>query len=169
MFKVIITDLDRTLLHTDKTISPYTLQVLKHCKEKGILLMAATARPLRAIEEYRKQLAFDALTVMNGAQVICGEHVECFGMSRESAGKVLEGLCVREGKGRSVGARMPECCGCVESAVAETVDKKPIPFSLEMGNEVYSNVPIPDWESVIYKDFPRLPEGEALYKIIVTL
>ena len=76
MFKVIITDLDRTLLHTDKTISPYTLEVLKRCKEKGMLLMAATARPLRAIEVYRKQLAFDALTVMNGAQVICGEHVE---------------------------------------------------------------------------------------------
>ena len=40
--KAIIVDLDRTLLHTDKTISDYTLQVFKKCHEKGILIMAAT-------------------------------------------------------------------------------------------------------------------------------
>ena len=34
--KAIITDLDRTLLQTDKTISPYTLKVFQACKEKGI-------------------------------------------------------------------------------------------------------------------------------------
>ena len=93
MYKVIITDLDRTLLRTDKTISPYTLQVLKRCKEKGILLLAATARPLRAIEEYRRLLDFDALTVMNGAKIICGNRVESFSMSKEHAEGVLEKLC----------------------------------------------------------------------------
>ena len=42
--KAIVVDLDRTLLHTDKTISPYTAEVFKKCKQKGILLMVATAR-----------------------------------------------------------------------------------------------------------------------------
>jgi hydroxymethylpyrimidine pyrophosphatase-like HAD family hydrolase len=34
--KLIITDLDRTLLRTDKTISEYTVDVLKHCRANGI-------------------------------------------------------------------------------------------------------------------------------------
>jgi len=42
--KAIITDLDRTLLRTDKSISEYTYAVLKKCRDRGILLMAATAR-----------------------------------------------------------------------------------------------------------------------------
>lgn len=47
--KAIITDLDRTLLRTDKTISEYTHTILKKCHERGVLLMAATARPERII------------------------------------------------------------------------------------------------------------------------
>lgn len=34
--KAIITDLDRTLLCTDKSLSVYTLFVLKECKARGI-------------------------------------------------------------------------------------------------------------------------------------
>lgn len=33
--KTIVVDLDRTLLHTDKTISPYTAAVFKECKKPG--------------------------------------------------------------------------------------------------------------------------------------
>ena len=50
--KTIIVDLDRTLLHTDKTISSYTAKVLKECKKNAIRIMVATARPLRAIKQY---------------------------------------------------------------------------------------------------------------------
>ena len=42
--KAIITDLDRTLLRTDKTVSEYTRTILKKCRDRGIVLMAATAR-----------------------------------------------------------------------------------------------------------------------------
>lgn len=150
MYKAIITDLDRTLLHTDKTISAHTLQVLKRCREAGIFLMAATARPLRAIEQYRKLIAFDALAVMNGAQVLCGERKECFGMNRGSAEAVLEQLCSRGSDSDSA----------IDNAV---------PISIEMGDEVYSNVEIPDFESVLYRELPKLPPGENCYKIIVTL
>lgn len=59
--KTIITDLDRTLLRTDKTVSEYTYSVLKQCHERGILLMAATARPERAVLDYRDQIGFEAM------------------------------------------------------------------------------------------------------------
>ena len=39
--KAIITDLDRTLLHTDKSVSEHTIAVLKKCHDQGILIMAA--------------------------------------------------------------------------------------------------------------------------------
>jgi len=52
MVKAIITDLDRTLLRTDKSMPEYTLNILKKCKDKGILLFAATARTvLRGFRE----------------------------------------------------------------------------------------------------------------------
>ena len=52
MYKAIIVDLDRTLLHTDKTISRYTAEVFGRCKEKGIKLMVATARPYRTMTQF---------------------------------------------------------------------------------------------------------------------
>lgn len=54
--KAIITDLDRTLLHTDKSVSEYTVEVLNKCRESGILIMAASARPLRTIQVYQNLL-----------------------------------------------------------------------------------------------------------------
>ena len=68
--KAIITDLDRTLLRTDKSVSEYTCAVLKKCRDRGILLMAATARPERAILTYQQQIGFDAVTTLNGARII---------------------------------------------------------------------------------------------------
>ncbi|MBO5128092.1 MAG: HAD family phosphatase, partial [Clostridia bacterium] len=67
--KAVITDLDRTLLRTDKSISGYTADVLKKCRERGILVMTASARPLRDVRDYRKQVPFDAVTATNGAVV----------------------------------------------------------------------------------------------------
>ena len=45
--KAIITDLDRTLLHTDKSVSLFTKDVLYKCKQRGLKVIAATARPQR--------------------------------------------------------------------------------------------------------------------------
>ena len=52
--KAIITDLDRTLLMTDKSVSEKTISVLKEAREKGIKVMFATARPRRAITHYEE-------------------------------------------------------------------------------------------------------------------
>lgn len=139
--KAIITDLDRTLLHTDKTISEYTLQVLKKCHEKGILFMAATARPERAILEYHNQVHFDAMTVMNGAGVsLPGQKASGYPIERESVKLILERLC-----------ELPD-----------------IILSLECGNEVYAGIEIPEWEAKVFTEFPKLPTEGPIYKILVS-
>lgn len=139
--KAIITDLDRTLLHTDKTISDYTEQVFRKCHDKGILIMAATARPERAILDYHEQVHFDAMTVMNGAGVsIPGHEAAGYPVARESVMQILERLC-----------KLPD-----------------IILSLECGNEVYANIEIPEWEAIVFTGFPKLPTEGPVYKILVS-
>ena len=48
--KIIFTDLDRSLLNNDSQISEFTKNVLLECKEKGIYIVFATARPLRGVK-----------------------------------------------------------------------------------------------------------------------
>lgn len=43
-YKALLFDLDGTLLRSDCSISPRTLEVLRQCREKGLLLGIATAR-----------------------------------------------------------------------------------------------------------------------------
>lgn len=50
--KLIVSDLDGTLLRSDKTISEFTDNILKKCRDAGIYLAFATARPIRAVTEY---------------------------------------------------------------------------------------------------------------------
>ena len=42
--KLLLFDLDDTLLRSDKTISPRTLAALKSCREKGFLIGICTSR-----------------------------------------------------------------------------------------------------------------------------
>ena len=44
MVKMIITDLDQTMLRNDGSISDYTKDILAECKKREILLWVATAR-----------------------------------------------------------------------------------------------------------------------------
>ena len=68
--KAVITDLDKTLLRTDKTVSEYTRAVLDACRGRGMLVMAATARPERSILTYQALLGFEAAATLNGARVL---------------------------------------------------------------------------------------------------
>jgi Cof subfamily protein (haloacid dehalogenase superfamily) len=73
--KLIVTDLDNTLLRRDKTVSDRTVEVLRHCRESGIKLAFATARPKRAVFQYLdilKRIEFDAMAFHNGAVIFCG-------------------------------------------------------------------------------------------------
>lgn len=140
MIRAIICDLDRTLLRTDKTISDHTLQVLRACRAQGILLMAATARPARAIEAYQKQVCFDAAVTLNGAALTLPDRSEFIGIDREQAYAILKRL----------------------SRIKDAV------ISVETGDGIFANVDIPEWQPRVYLDLTAAPLPDALYKILVS-
>lgn len=138
--KAIIVDLDRTLLHTDKTLSAYTVNVLKKCHNEGFAVIAATARPERSILTYHEQVGFDAVITMNGARVILPDEVI------ENSIPRLSGECV----------------------LSELISVPDTLISIETGDNVYSNFAIPEWDSICYDDFPKLPADVTLYKILAS-
>lgn len=71
--KMIVTDLDRTLLKDDKTISPYTAETLEELRRRGIPFVIATARPARAVRKQLDFLRFDGAVYFNGAVTTAGE------------------------------------------------------------------------------------------------
>lgn len=68
--QLILSDLDGTLLRDDKSLSPYTQEVLRRCREKGVLFFPATARPRRALERYIHGLSYDGVMCHNGGVVV---------------------------------------------------------------------------------------------------
>ena len=138
--RAVITDLDRTLLRTDKSISEYTLSVLEECRRRGILIMAESARPFRSIQKYHELIKFDALTTMNGAVVFLPHEILQFGISRESGEKIL----------------------------SELIKFNDISLSIETDRGLYSNRDIPEWKPIVYDGFPALPENTVLYKILAS-
>ena len=50
--KLIVTDLDNTLLRRDKTISKYAAEVFRRIRERGVLVAFATARDFRFVTEH---------------------------------------------------------------------------------------------------------------------
>lgn len=138
--KVVITDLDRTLLHSDKSVSNETVRVLKSCREKGILIVAATARPERAIVQYQEKIGFDALITLNGARIVTNSKILNYSIPKKSVLHMLQKLEVIDG----------------------------VIISLETENGIFSNVDIPAWQPIVYEKLSEAPLPEAFYKIIVS-
>ena len=72
--KMIVTDLDGTLLRTDKTISDRTKSVLSQCRKSGIIVVYATGRGVSA-EQVAPTEFFDGKITMNGAMVKSGDTI----------------------------------------------------------------------------------------------
>ena len=72
--KMIVTDLDGTLLRTDKTISEYSLATLARCRDAGIKLVYATGRGTSA-ERVAPSGLFDGRITMNGASASIGDQL----------------------------------------------------------------------------------------------
>lgn len=68
-YKLLLFDLDGTLLRNDKTISDNTLQVLKKCREKGMLLGVSTSRSEKTSRTFIEKLCPDILISSGGALV----------------------------------------------------------------------------------------------------
>lgn len=139
--KAIIVDLDRTLLHTDKTLSAHTANVLKECKRCGLKIMVATARPLRATKQYCDLLDFDAMVVSNGARIIYRNQQTDYSISQRSAEHLLNAL-----------KHYPN-----------------LRITLETGDCAYSNHPIEDYETILTDNLVGIANKEGALKILVHL
>lgn len=137
--KTIVVDLDKTLLHTDKTLSEYTVGVLKECKRQAIKIMVATARPLRTAMQYCEMIDFDAMVVSNGARIISGNRRTEYGICQERAEQLLNAL-----------NQYPA-----------------LRITLETGDCAYSNKTIDDYETILSNDLVGIAKAEGVLKILV--
>ena len=69
MYKMILTDLDHTLLKSDGSISEKTLSILDKCRQQGMLLTIATARYWIGAEKYIQQLRPDYEITTDGTLI----------------------------------------------------------------------------------------------------
>lgn len=139
--KIIVVDLDRTLLNTDKTISAYTIKVFNECKKCGIKIIVATARPLRTAKQYCNLIDFDAMVVSNGARIIYQNQQTDYGIYKRSAKRLLNTL-----------KQYPN-----------------LRVTIETGDCAYSNLPIDDYETIISDDLVGISNAEGVIKILVHL
>ena len=70
---MIVTDLDGTLLKSDKTISDYTKSVFQRCQENGIKIVLATARPIRTVKDMIR-IEYHAAIYHNGAVIAINDN-----------------------------------------------------------------------------------------------
>ena len=73
MQKIILTDLDHTLLKTDGTISDRTLEVLWKCREEGCIFAIATARYWIGAERYIELMKPDYEITTDGTLIHSGD------------------------------------------------------------------------------------------------
>ena len=68
-YKVLLFDLDGTLLRSDKTISSRTLSALKTCRERGLLIGVSTSRSEKNSGKFLQELTPDIVISSGGALV----------------------------------------------------------------------------------------------------
>jgi len=91
--QMLVTDLDGTLLHTDKTISEYTASVFRRCRERGMKIVFATARPARNLAQFTQTVQPDAIISDNGARAfINGQAILQRDVSPEAVAQIVETL-----------------------------------------------------------------------------
>jgi len=71
--KMVVMDLDNTLLRPDKTISEYTVRILSAVKQKSVYVAFATARSENACRRYTDIINPDAIVSCGGARVRVGD------------------------------------------------------------------------------------------------
>jgi len=69
MPSAIITDLDGTLLRSDKTVSGYTVSIFEKCRQRGIKIIIATARSEKSAERITRLIKPDIM-IYNGGSLV---------------------------------------------------------------------------------------------------
>ena len=84
--KMIVTDLDGTLLRTDKSISERTIAVLNQCRKAGIKVVCATGRGASA-EKVAPLELFDARITQNGGLIVMGNKIVSISLINHKAAR----------------------------------------------------------------------------------
>jgi len=142
--RVIVTDLDGTLLRQDKTISERTLRAMNEIVTKGYRFIVATARPKRAVTGIIPSRFLDYyLICYNGAEIYHGDQL--------IYSNYLE-------------------AGAVGKTVRRFLENYPgIRISLEIMNRLYANFDVsimsgwlPEYTFVDFEDFEFRPSAKIL-------
>ena len=137
----IIVDLDRTLLRTDKSLSDYTVDILKRCKGTGMNVILASARPLRNVVYYDSIVNFDALVVSNGGRIIYKDSIVNNLIPKESVKRFLSLL-----------------------------EKYPyFQIVFETGDEAYSNIDVDYFDTVVSDNLVEVINSNDILKIVIKI
>ena len=97
MIKLIVTDIDGTLVNDGKKIGPKTVQAIKKARSKGILTVLCTGRPLSGVKDYLEELGLDSdqdyVITFNGAacqKVKSGQALFEYVLENDKVEKLLE-------------------------------------------------------------------------------
>lgn len=138
--KLLLFDLDGTLLRSDKTISPATLSALQKCREKGILIGVSTSRRKQNTLSFMEELQPDILIVSGGALVeYRGEYIYKAGFSKEETKRMI--------------AAAREVCGMDCQITIDTIDSHYWNYRVDPKKQDQS------WGRSIYTDFTDFDES----------
>ncbi len=146
--KLILLDLDGTLLRDDKTISDYTLKTLNACKKLGYLIGISTARGESNARQYIASLNPDIIISSSGALVKNNDKIiGCFEFAEKETERLI---------GYSLELTDNKC-----EITVDTVDKHYWNYKQD------PHIMSPDWGNVIYTDYSNFSERSL--KICVEL
>jgi HAD superfamily hydrolase (TIGR01484 family) len=142
--KMIVTDLDGTLLRRDKTVSGYTASVFNRCRDTGIKIVFATARPVRAVTKKWMDIDIqnDACIYHNGAVIKIGN-------------KLFQEIGIE--------------CGVVKKILDEAKQFENLRISAEINDTLYANFDVSKiWPGIEYTatdftDIPNLPADKIIF------
>lgn len=146
--KLLLFDLDGTLLRSDKTISDRTLAVLQECRRKGMLIGVSTSRGEQNALSFIEKLQPEVLIVSGGALVkYRGEYIYKAMFSAEETRQMIAAA-------RSV-------CGAECEITIDTIDAHYWNYKIDPRKQDQS------WGDSIYTDFKDF--GESSLKMCVEI
>lgn len=137
--RMLLFDLDGTLLRNDKTISGAVLQAVRKCREKGLLIGVATSRGEQNALSFLEELHPDLLIASGGAVV---KYQDCYRYLAQFSGP--------ETKQMIMTAR--EVCGNDCQITIDTLDSHYWNYRIDPREQD------PSWGESVYTDFEEFEE-----------
>ena len=132
--KLLLFDLDGTLLKSDKTISEHTLSVLNACRSKGMMIGVSTSRSEQNSMTFLSELLPDILISSGGALVKQnGEYIYKAEFSTEETNYMIR--------------KVREICGADCEITVDTMESHYWNYKIDPKNQDQS------WGDSIYTDF----------------